>query len=692
VRAGGIGVHQEKSRMRWLESRRQQKMKNRVTRATGLAVEALESRTLLNATLSTPINGVSTSTTIDLSQHFNDPLVPGTLVDVVTPKGAIPIALTDTKTPKTVANFLSYINNGEYQGTIFHRLATGFALQGGGYDTAGTHITQQAAIQSESGASNVTGSVAMALSSGPNSGTSEWFVNLANNNGSGSTPNLDNTSDGGPFTVFGNVVYNGMSVVNQIAALPTIDGTSLNAAFSNTLPVLNSSAGTTASNLVTTNYQVVPALTYQASSDDPSIATASVSGTQLSLNVLNPNASTQIHVTATDAGGNTATSTFSVGQGAGVTTVTVTVGTKGVQVVRFNDAGGTQGNISLSGGKGTATVTLTGTNLVQLPGKNQVVQVRGSVQSTAIAVTGTTPTSVLTVWGKGGNGVVHLSSITNDAHMAMLNAPHCSLSGPLTETGAIDKVVLGSAANGTITIGAGTTAAMNITTMNNVQINSFIAINQLNVDTWTGTGGISATSLNDIKINHSFNGTVSAARVKEFKAGSIVGGNWNVTGAVHLLRTSSVANLSFTAVSLGKLQVDGSVSTTTVHTSSNIDNIKAGAFTSTNVYAGADALNTGIPASTTDFTAQSLIKSISVNRFVNSNIGAQRADNLSLGTVQTSNNGIVFGVGTQHIKKLSLAVGGKRVELQNVTSTAQVTNAFSKQKINPQDLQVNIVA
>ena len=58
----------------------------------------------------------------------------------------------------------------------------------------------------------------MALSNGPDSATSQWFVNLANNDGSGTTPNLNDTSDKGPFTVFGNVVYNGMSVVNTIAA------------------------------------------------------------------------------------------------------------------------------------------------------------------------------------------------------------------------------------------------------------------------------------------------------------------------------------------------------------------------------------------------------------------------------------------------------------------------------------------
>jgi len=672
--------------MRWLESLRQRKMMKRVSRASGLAVEALESRTLLNATLTAPINGVSASTNIDLSQHFNDPTVPGTLVNIVTPKGTIPVALTDAKTPKTVANFLSYITNGEYQGTIIHRLAQNFVIQGGGYNTAGQHITQQAAVQSEAGASNLTGTIAMALSTGPNSGTSEWFVNLGNNSAS-----LDGSGNGGPFTVFGNVVYGGMTVVNQIAQLPVIDGTSLNAAFGTTLPVLQQSAGTAPSNLVSNSYQVVSPLTYTATSDDPSVATATVSGSQLTVSVLNPNAKTQIHVTATDAGSNTATSTFDVGAGAGAVTLSVTVGTKGVQVVRFNDAGGTQGNVSLSNGKGTATVTLTGSNLIQLPGKNQVVQVQGSVTSTAIAVTGTNANTVLTVWGKGGNGVVHLSSITNDAHMLMLNAPHCQLSGPLTETGAIDKVKIGNISNSTVTIGAGTTADMNVTTMNNVQINSFLPINRMNVDTWTGTAGISATSLNHINITHSFGGTVSATRVKSFKAGSIVGGNWVVTGNVHELKTGSIANMNFTAVTIGNLRVQDSVTSSTLRSSTNIDNIRAGGLTSSNVYAGTDNLTTGIPSSASDFTSQGLIKSLNVSSFVNSNIGAQRTDSLNLGAVQTSNNGIPFGVGTQRIKNLSLSVGKKGVHVNNVTSTAQVTNAFSKKNINPQDLRVNII-
>jgi cyclophilin family peptidyl-prolyl cis-trans isomerase len=667
-------------------------MTNRVLRASGHAVEQLESRTLLNATLATPIGGVSTTTSVDLSQHFSDPLVPGTLVDVITPQGTIPIALSDAKTPKTVANFLAYITNGSFQGTIFHRLATGFALQGGGFTATGTAIPTLGNVASEPGTSNTTGTVAMALpSSGPGNATDQWFVNLANNNGTGSTPNLDNTSDGGPFTVFGNVVYNGMSIVNQIAALPVIDGTSLNAQFGTTLPVLNASAGTAPTNLVTTNYQVVSPLTYQATSDDPSVATAALTGSQLQVNVVNPSGNTQIHVTATDAGGNTATATFAVGPGQAVITATVTVGTKGVQVLRFQQADGTVGNVALSGGKGTATVTLTGTSLVQLPGRNQVVEVRGTTNSIAVAVTGATPTTALSVWGQGHSGVVHLTGITTDAHMALLNAPLASLDGPLTETGAIDRVILGNASDGTITIGAGTVASLDVTAMNNEQINSFIPINTLKVGTWSGTAGISATSLNDVRIKHSFGGNISATRVGKFRAGSLVGGNWNVTGAVHSLTTGSIANLTFTALNIGNLSVDGAVSTSTLRTATNIDSIKAGAFTGTNVYAGADPAFTGVPTASSTFVNSSVIRSLKVNRFVNSNIGAQRIDSLALGAVQVSNSGTAFGAGTQRIKDLSLSVGRSRVHVTNVTSTAKVTAAFTKNNITPQDFEVNIV-
>src|SRR6185312_10938032 len=184
-------------------------------------------------------------------------------------------------------------------------------------------------------------------------------------------------------------------VVNTIAALPVIDGTAVSAAWGTSLPVQISGNGTAPTNLISTDYQVTSPLTYTATSDNTNLVTPQISGSTLTLAFGSGSGNTQIHVTATDVGGNTATSTFTVGTGA----QTVTVGTKGVQLLRFRDADGTIGNVALTGGKGSAAVTLLGTSLTQLPGHNSVVEVRGAVSSISIATTGTSASSVLTVVG-----------------------------------------------------------------------------------------------------------------------------------------------------------------------------------------------------------------------------------------------------------------------------------------------------
>ena len=121
-----------------------------------------------------------------------------------------------------MTNFLGYVNNGSYTNSVFHRSVPGFIVQGGGFrydgvpgDTA--NIPARPAILNEPILSNVTGTIAMAkLGSGSDpatSATNQWFFNLADN-----SQNLDLQNAG--FTAFGEVVGNGMDVVNAIAALP----------------------------------------------------------------------------------------------------------------------------------------------------------------------------------------------------------------------------------------------------------------------------------------------------------------------------------------------------------------------------------------------------------------------------------------------------------------------------------------
>ena len=133
-----------------------------------------------------------------------------------TPLGDVEIELFDQETPQTVANFLEYVNSGDYASTFIHRSMPGFVIQGGGYtfiDGAVGQVPTNPPVVNAPGISNLRGTVAMAKQPGdPNSATSQWFINLADN-----SENLDGQNGG--FTVFGQVSAEDMDVVDAIAAL-----------------------------------------------------------------------------------------------------------------------------------------------------------------------------------------------------------------------------------------------------------------------------------------------------------------------------------------------------------------------------------------------------------------------------------------------------------------------------------------
>jgi peptidyl-prolyl cis-trans isomerase A (cyclophilin A) len=153
--------------------------------------------------------------------------VQSTVIEIRTSLGTIEVNLFDTTTPVTVANFLSYVNSGAYASHVVHRSVPGFVIQGGGFLYTGP-IDAQAAINldsviasspviNEPELSNVRGTIAMAKIGGqPNSATSQWFINLSNTNVS-----LD-TNNGG-FSVFGQVLGDGMQIVDAIASLSRVN-------------------------------------------------------------------------------------------------------------------------------------------------------------------------------------------------------------------------------------------------------------------------------------------------------------------------------------------------------------------------------------------------------------------------------------------------------------------------------------
>ena len=134
-----------------------------------------------------------------------------------TSKGDITLELNAEKAPVTVANFLQYVNDKHYDGTVFHRVISGFMVQGGGFDEQYKQKATRATIENEAknGLKNDRGSIAMARTSDPHSASTQFFINHKNND------NLDYPSfDGWGYAVFGQVV-DGMDVVDAIASVQT---------------------------------------------------------------------------------------------------------------------------------------------------------------------------------------------------------------------------------------------------------------------------------------------------------------------------------------------------------------------------------------------------------------------------------------------------------------------------------------
>jgi peptidyl-prolyl cis-trans isomerase B (cyclophilin B) len=139
------------------------------------------------------------------------------LVVIDTSFGRIKIGLHKDKSPITVDNFIKYIRAGHYDGTIFHRVIRGFMIQGGGFEPyMAEERPTRPPIKNEAknGLSNRRGSVAIARTNDPNSGTAQFFINVADNKC------LDYGVSGAGYCAFGEVLE-GMDVVDRIAAVST---------------------------------------------------------------------------------------------------------------------------------------------------------------------------------------------------------------------------------------------------------------------------------------------------------------------------------------------------------------------------------------------------------------------------------------------------------------------------------------
>ena len=184
-----------------------------------------------------------------------------TVVRFDTPVGTFYVDLFETRAPNTVANFLQYLRDGDYDNSIVHRAIAGFVIQGGGFTYVNGEfgeVPTDDPIANEFGVSNTRGTIAMAKISGdPDSATSQWFINMGDNTA------LDD--DNGGFTVFGEVLGNGMQVVDLLGSFFDWELNALGRAFED-FPLLGFVPGTdlTADNIISVAISEVESFTINA--------------------------------------------------------------------------------------------------------------------------------------------------------------------------------------------------------------------------------------------------------------------------------------------------------------------------------------------------------------------------------------------------------------------------------------------
>jgi peptidyl-prolyl cis-trans isomerase B (cyclophilin B) len=153
---------------------------------------------------------------------FNLAIAEPVKVKMETSQGIVILELYPDKAPKTVANFLKYVESGFYSGTIFHRVIDGFMIQGGGFDTKYMRKETMAPVlnEADNGLTNDLGTIAMARTMDPHSATAQFFINVKDNDFLNHT---NKTPRGWGYTVFGKVIK-GMDTVDKIRKTPTGSG------------------------------------------------------------------------------------------------------------------------------------------------------------------------------------------------------------------------------------------------------------------------------------------------------------------------------------------------------------------------------------------------------------------------------------------------------------------------------------
>lgn len=734
-------------------SRSVEKSASRPAYGRRCGVEGLESRILFHLELASALPntavapGAGTSE-INLAAHFASELINGTIVRFATDVGNIDMEMFDQAAPLNVANFLGYVTRGDYNNTFIHRSVPGFVVQGGGFranpdlNQITTHIPQQAKVPNEfsSQRPNVRATVAMAKvagfddqndngiqdpgeptnpDGGPDSATSEFFVNLDDNRG---TFPFGLDFQNGGFTVFAKVVNNGMAAVDAIAALPRVNSPFIG------LPIQGEAPLDSVDELVVvTSASVVPEsalFNYTVTSSNPTLVNGVVENGVLRLSYgAGLTGTADVTVTATDAtDGTTVSDTFT----AGVGVLDVQIGTGGAKAVTFTDADGTVATVSLKGGAGT--VRFTGSDLTQAASKRGAT-VAGNITDLSIDMTGTGSSGALTVKAAGGDGLISVNRIASDAGMRSVAARQVNVvGGAVSFAGNVARADFADVTDSVLTFGgSGGGLALSLRNANGSNVVSQIPIKSLKAASFAGAGPengvVTAPSLGALTVAGDFGGQLNLAgslgnariggAASTFLPWSVGGGAGklslgsttegfvadflggvaaltvagNLTGdiAASTIKALTVkgdltsANLTLTGpgAALGRANISGSINTSRIQATNGIGTVTAAAINSSTIYAGLTTDGGVLPSSPADLNpGPSEIKSVTVKgaggapSFVNSSIAARTLGKLSLGAVQAGNGSVPFGVAADTIASLTFAAGST-LKLAKLTEPSQ---------------------
>lgn len=701
-------------------------------------VESFESRLLMHAFAPImPVDDIvrlntDTPDVIDLSQSFNAAANP-TRVAFEFDAGRVIVELYESAAPLSVANFLNYARTERYDDTVIHRSAIlgaptfePFVVQGGGFRASDlVHIQTDSPVQNEFRPNTQQrGTIAMAKQGGnPNSATSEWFFNLRDNR------DILDAQNGG-FTSFGEVVGNGMTIVDAIAALPVIVQPAP-APFNelSDFPVENEPP-TAPQDYVNVETVAELADLTGVTSDNPGLVTPVLQGTTLTLNyTAGVGGIANITISGVDRTGAPVTDVFQVR----VPIISVPVGDgTPYRTFTYTDADGTAGAVTVTGG--SATLRVSGTSMAQAPAGRNVSVTGADLVLASINITGGTPS--ISVRGAGGADRRLFVDGINGGAIRSFTGGDVILRGASNIEQGIGKLSVFRTEDATINIGPSPDGrlqpAIALGAAEDTDITSTAPIRSIRFGSWTSGDAeadvITAPFINTFQTGGDFPGGLTITgdpvgkTLNRVRIGGVVSGTWSVSGVATNLSLRStaptwaaefgnhVSNLNVAgemsgtvgansigslraggmqgavitlrqasvpgAMAVRSIRVLGAINNTGIRANaSDIGTVSALAINGSRIFAGVST-PLALPTSAEGFVASTTIRSVTVrNRFApsfnNSYIAASTLGKMNLGVINVDNGLVPFGLAANAVTSVSAVSQAGRISLRRLTEPNQ---------------------